>query len=206
VLSEQINRLAAVPHGKLGLTFALSLLLSVWSTNAGTKALIAGLNVAYEAKERRNFVMLNLVSLGFTAGGLAFSAAALATVVAVPELLTRLGFGHLAGGSAWRWPIMLAVMVAVLSGLYRFAPSHKHPRWRWVTPGGVLAAVLWGAMSVAFSVYVGRFGAYDRTYGSLGALAGFMTWIWLSLIVVMLGAELNCELDRERPKEEPSPI
>jgi len=203
VLSEQMTRLAAVPHDKLGWTFLLSLVLSVWSANAGTKALIAGLNVAYEARERRNFLMLNLVSLGFTAGGIVFAVAALGTVVAVPELLARLGLGGLAGGSVWRWPIMLAVMVAVLSGLYRFAPSHKHPRWRWVTPGGVLAAVLWGAMSAAFSFYVGHWGTYDRTYGSLGALAGFMTWIWLSLIVVLLGAELNCELDHERPKDEP---
>jgi len=206
VLSEQIERLAAIPSDKLGWTFVLSLVLSVWSANAGTKALIAGLNVAYEARERRNFLMLNLVSLGFTAGGILFAVAALGTVVAVPELLARLGLGHLAGGSGWRWPIMLAVMVAVLSGLYRFAPSHKHPRWRWVTPGGVLAAVLWGAMSAAFSFYVGHWGTYDRTYGSLGALAGFMTWIWLSLIVVLLGAELNCELDHERPKTEPDPV
>jgi membrane protein len=205
VLSEQITRLAAVPHGSLGLTFALSLVLSVWSSNAGTKALIAGLNIAYEVRERRNFLRLNLVSLGFTAGGIASSVAGLATVVAVPSLLARLGLGDLAGGSAWRWPVMLAVMVAVLSGLYRFAPDHKHPRWRWVTPGGVLAAALWGAMSAAFSFYVGHWGHYDRTYGSLGALAGFMTWIWLSLIVVLLGAELNCELDRERPKTKPGP-
>jgi membrane protein len=204
VLSEQITRLAAVPQGKLGLTFALSLVLSVWSSNAGTKALITGLNVAYEVRERRNFLVLNLVSLGFTAGLILFSVAGLATIVAAPALLARVGLGDLAGGSVWRWPVMLAVMVAVLSGLYRFAPAHEHPRWRWVTPGGVLAAALWGAMSVAFSFYVGHWGHYDRTYGSLGALAGFMTWIWLSLIVVLLGAELNCELDRERPKTEPS--
>jgi len=206
VLSEQMTRLAAIPHDKLGWTFALSLVLSVWSSNAGTKALIAGLNIAYEVRERRNFLMLNLVSLGFTAGGILFAVAGLATVVAAPELLARVGLGHLAGGSGWRWPVMLAVMVAVLSGLYRFAPSHRHPRWRWVTPGGVLAAALWGAMSAAFSFYVGHWGHYDRTYGSLGALAGFMTWIWLSLIVVLLGAELNCELDRERPKAEPDPL
>jgi membrane protein len=204
VLSDQINRLAAAPPGGLGLTFALSLVLSVWSSNAGTKALIEGLNIAYEARERRSFLTLNLVSLGFTAGGILFSVAGLATVVAVPGLLARVGLGHLIGGSVWRWPIMLAVMVAVLSGLYRFAPSHKHPHWRWVTPGGILATALWGAMSAAFSFYVGHWGHYDRTYGSLGALAGFMTWIWLSLIVVLLGAELNCELDHERPKAEPS--
>jgi membrane protein len=199
VLSEQITRLVAAPTDKLGWTFLLSLVLSVWSANAGTKALIAGLNIAYETPEKRKFLALNAVSLAFTAGGIAFAAAGLATVVAAPELLTRVGLGDLSAGSGWRWPAMLGVMVATLSALYRFAPSHRRPRWRWVTPGGVLAALLWGAMSAAFSVYVSRFGHYDRTYGSVGALAGFMTWIWLSLIVVLLGAELNCELDRERP-------
>jgi membrane protein len=204
VLSEQITRLAAVPHDKLGYTFALSLVLSVWSANAGTKGLIAGLNIAYEVVEKRNFLVLNLVSLAFTAGGIVVSVAGLATVVAVPELLDRIGLGHLSGGSGLRWPAMLVAMSLVMSVLYRFAPAHTHPRWRWVTPGGVLASLLWGAMSAAFSFYVGHWGHYDRTYGSLGALAGFMTWIWLSLIVVLLGAELNCELGRAEPKDAPS--
>jgi membrane protein len=204
VLSEQIDRLAAAPHGSLGVTFLVSLVLSVWSANAGTKSLIAGLNIAYEVKEKRKFLMLNLVSLAFTAGGILFAVAGLATVVAVPELLARVGLGHFSGGSVLRWPVMLVVMTGLLSVLYRFAPSHDNPRWRWVTPGGVLAAVLWALMSAAFSFYVGHWGHYDKTYGSLGALAGFMTWIWLSLIVVLLGAELNSELDRERPKDEPS--
>jgi membrane protein len=203
VLAEQMTRLAATPHDKLGFTFLLSLVLSVWSSNAGAKGLIAGLNIAYEAPETRNFLTLNLVSLVFTAGGILISVVGLAAVAAAPEILARVGLGHLSGGSVWRWPAMLVVMTGALSVLYRFAPSHAHPRWRWVTPGGVLAAVLWAAMSAAFSFYVGHWGHYDRTYGSLGALAGFMTWIWLSLIVVLLGAELNCELDHERPKDLP---
>jgi len=205
VLSEQVNRLAAQPHEKLSFTFVVSLLLSIWSSNAGTKGLIAGLNIAYEQREQRNFIMLNLVSLGFTIGATVFAVAGVATIVAVPELLARIGLGDLSGGSVLRWPLMLVVMAGVLSLLYRFAPSHKHPRWRWVTPGGVLAAVLWAAVSAAFSLYVSRFGHYDRTYGSLGALAGFMTWIWLSLTVVLLGAELNCELERKWPKDAPGP-
>ena len=205
ILSEQIDRLAAIPRTKLGFTFVLSLLLSVWSANAGMKALIAGLNVAYEEKETRNFLVLNLVSLTFTAGGIAFAVAALASVAAAPELLARIGLQELADASWMRWPAMLAVTIVLLAVLYRFGPFHTRPRWRWITPGGVLAALLWGAMSAGFSVYVGRFGYYDATYGSLGALAGFLTWIWLSIIVVLAGAELNCELDRMRPKRQPSP-
>jgi len=197
VLSEQVARLAATPPASLGLTFALSLLLSIWSSNAGMKGVIAGLNIAYEQPERRNFLVLNLVSLTFTAGAILFAVAAVATVAAAPELLSRIGLETISGAAVLRWPVMLLVTAGLVSVLYRFAPSHQRPRWRWITPGSGFAALAWGAMSAAFSLYVSRFGRYDATYGSLGALAGFMTWIWLSLIVVLLGAELNSELERQ---------
>ncbi|HLZ75695.1 YihY/virulence factor BrkB family protein [Phenylobacterium sp.] len=195
VLSEQIARLAITSHASLGLTFLVSLLLSVWTSNAGMKGLIGGLNVAYECKEKRNFFVLNLVSLTFTAGAILFTTAAMAAVVAAPEVLSWLGLRAWASASLLRWPAMFLVAVGALSILYRFAPSRPHARWRWITPGGVLAAVAWMGMSVAFSAYVGRFGSYDRTYGSLGAIVGFMTWIWLSLTIVLAGAEFNSELE-----------
>ena len=173
----------------------MSLLLSIWSSNAGMKGLIGGLNIAYETHEHRNFLRLNLVSLTFTAGAILFAAAAMAAIVAaLPEVLATWVW-TLAGASLARWPAMFVVAVAGLSILYRFAPSRHGARWRWITPGGVLAAVLWMAMSAAFSAYVGRFGTYDRTYGSLGAIVGFMTWIWLSLTIVLLGAEFNSEME-----------
>lgn len=197
VLSDQIARLAITSHASLGLTFLVSLLLSIWSSNAGMKSLIGGLNVAYEAKERRNFVALNLVSLGFTVGAILAAIVGMAAVAAAPPVLAFLRLDRLAGLSLLRWPVMFAVAVGGLSLLYRFAPSRPHARWRWITPGGLLAAAGWMAMSAGFSVYVGRFGHYDVTYGSLGAIVGFMTWIWLSLTIVLLGAEFNCELEQE---------
>jgi membrane protein len=201
VLSEQVARLALVSHASLGLTFLVSLLLSVWSANAGMKGLIAGLNVAYEARERRNFFELNLLSLAFTAGAIAFAVVSTATIAAAPEVLARLGLQAMAGASVLRWPAMLLVAAVSLSVLYRFAPCRRGAPWRWITPGGALAAVGWMAMSVAFSFYVGRFGRYDVTYGSLGAIVGFMTWIWLSLTIVLLGAEFNSELESQAARQ-----
>jgi membrane protein len=195
VLSEQITRLALTSHASLGLTFFLSLLLSIWTSNAGVKGLIDGLNVAYECKERRNFFVLNLVSLGFTAVAILFATVAMAAVVAAPQVLAWFGLVELENASLLRWPALFVVAVGALSLLYRFAPSRPRARWRWITPGGLLAATGWMAMSVGFSFYVGRFGSYDRTYGSLGAIVGFMTWIWLSLTIVLLGAEFNSELE-----------
>ena len=197
VISEQMTRLAATPHASLGLTFVVSLLLSIWSSNAGMKGLIAGLNVAYELRERRNFIKLNLVSLAFTTGAILFAIAAMGVVVAVPEVLDWFGLRD----PAERQPVALAGHAGGdrrgAGRLYRYAPSRDRARWRWITPGSVVASVAWMAMSLAFSAYVGRFGSYDKTYGSLGAVVGFMTWMWLSLIVVLLGAELNSEIERE---------
>jgi membrane protein len=196
VLGEQMVRLAAAPAASLKLAFIVSLLFSVWSANAGMKGLIAGLNVAYELRERRNFVVLNLVSLAFTAGAILFAILAMSAIVAVPEVLAMVRLEISPGASVLRWPALLVVAALALSVLYRFGPSRRGARWRWITPGGVLAAVLWMVMSLAFSAYVGRFGHYDRTYGSLGAAVGFMTWIWLSLIVVLVGAEFNSEMEK----------
>ena len=193
VLSEQMARLASTPHSSLGVAFATSLAVSLWSSNAGVKALIAGLNVAYEETEKRNFVLLNLVSLSFTVGAvvLGFAGATLPRLLAAADLKDSAIVGIL------QWPALLFVLCALLSILYRYGPSRAHARWRWITPGSAFAAIAWLGMSLLFSVYVANFGHYDKTYGSLGAIVGFMTWIWLSLTVVLVGAELNSELEKQ---------
>jgi membrane protein len=198
VIGDQITRLIAIDHGKLGLTFVIGLAVSVWSANAGVKALISGLNAAYEKREARGFVALNLLSLSFTFGAVVFAVAAATAAVAAPAVLAAMGLEGLESLTGLRWPILLAAMVALLSALYRFGACRHPVRWRWITPGGLAAALAWLAMSLAFSWYVGHFGNYNRTYGSLGAVIGFMTWIWLSVTVVLFGAELNSEVEKQR--------
>ncbi len=133
--------------------------------------------------------MLNLVSLSFTAGALLFLVSALVGVVVVPIALKVVGFGE----DAWwlallRWPVLFVAVLFGLALLYRYGPSRDAPRWRWATPGSALAALLWLGGSLLFSWYVANFGKYNQTYGSLGAAIGFMTWIWLSTTIVLLGA------------------
>jgi membrane protein len=197
VIGDQMKRLAGADHGRLGLTLFLSLGVSIWSSNAGVKALLAGLNIAYEERERRGFLLLNAVSLAFTIGATLIALASVAAVAAGPELLNQLGLGHMAWLGLVRWPLLLVLVAALLSLLYRFGPCRDTPRWRWITPGGAVGALGWLVMSVGFSFYVAHFGRYDQTYGSLGAVVGFMTWIWLSMIVVLFGAELNSELEAQ---------
>jgi membrane protein len=191
VIGDALTRLTATDHGALGLAFAVSLLVSIWSANAAIKAVIDGLNVAYEAHERRNFVSLTLVSLAFTVGIILAAIFGLALLAAAPPLLARLHLRRLAGFGELRWPVLFLSAAVFFSVLYRFAPCRPAAKLRWLTPGGCVAALGWVGVSALFSWYVGNFGHYDQTYGSLGAVVGFLTWVWLSTMVLLYGAELN---------------
>ena len=191
VIADELGRLTAADHGALGFAFAASVVVSIWSANAGVKALIDGLNVAYGAHERRGFVMLTLVSLAFTVGIILAAALGGVALAAAPAVLSRLGLQPLVGLSLLRWPALLVAAAVFFSTLYRFGPCRPRARWRWITPGGCLAAVGWVAVSALFTWFVGSFGHFDRTYGSLGAIVGFLTWVWLSTMVLLYGAELN---------------
>ncbi len=194
----ELTRISATGGGKLGFAFVISLLLSLWSGNGAVKALFGGLNVAYEERETRGFVHLTLLTLAFTFGGIAFALLAISAVVVAPAALA---FLHVDAGGWWlaalRWPALLTVLALGLSVVYRYGPSRRQPRWRWITPGGLVAALLWLGASLLFSFYVSNFGSFDKTYGSLGAVVGFMTWLWYSTIIVLVGAELNAEIEHQ---------
>ncbi len=201
-IGGEMRRIAAAKPETLSLTFILSFLVSLWSANAGVKALFAGLNVAYEEKEKRNLIVLNLITLGFTVLLLNFLVVAMTATVILPIVL---GFLRLDPTSrlltALRWPVLLATVMAMLAVTYRYGPSRQHARWRWVTWGSAVGAFGWLAVSLLFSWYVGAFGHYNVTYGSLGAVVGFMTWMWLSVSVILLGAELNSEIEHQTAQD-----
>jgi len=196
-VGEHMLRIAGTRESSLGLTFALSVVLSLWSSNIGMKHLFDGLNVAYEEKEKRGFIRLNLTALTFTVGGIAFLILVVAAVIALPIGLSLLGYEGRDPMWMLRWPLLLAIVVLALAVLYRFGPSRARARWRWVSWGSVAAAFLWLAASMGYSWYVANFGNFDRTYGSLGAVVGFMFWMWISIIVVILGAQLNAEIEHQ---------
>ena len=202
IVGDQVKRLNAEGNSTLGLSLVFGVVLSVWSANGGVKHVFDALNLVYNEREKRNFFVLNLVSLAFTAGALLFLVLALAAVVAVPVILASLGLG----ADAWwlsllRWPVLLLAVLLGLALLYRYGPSRDAPRWRWVTPGGALAAMLWLGASVLFSWYVAHFGSYNKTYGSLGAAVGFMTWIWLSTMIMLAGAQVNAEMEHQTAED-----
>ncbi|WP_088561317.1 YihY/virulence factor BrkB family protein [Arboricoccus pini] len=207
ILADQMRRISSQPTDHLSFAFAFGLLLALWSANAGTKAIFDGLNVTYGEMEKRGFFKLNLLTLFFTIAGLAFVLVALAVIVGLPialdfvglrnsnDLLLRIG----------RWPLLFVVIVFVLAVIYRYGPSRNHATWRWITPGSVLAASAWILVSIGFSWYVSKFGTYDRTYGSLGTVIGFMTWMWISSVIVLTGAELNAEIEHQTARDSTKP-
>ena len=200
VVGEQVKRIASKGGGALGFGFVFGLAVSLWSANAGMKAVFDALNIVYDEEEKRSFVRLNLQSPRLYARS-----------HCLPDPRRRRHRGdpdrpQLSSASAVDWN------GSSLSGAGRFFSSSwcsalpfstataraATPRsGAWVTPGSLVAAGLWLVASLLFSWYASNFGSYNETYGSLGAVIGFMTWIWLSAIVVLLGAEINAETEHQ---------
>ena len=201
IVQDQIGRVLDKGSTSLGATFLFGLALALWSANAGVKAVIDALNVVYEEREKRSFFRLNLISLAFTAGGVAALLLMVSAVVAFPLALDRIGMQPESQFivSLARWPLLFVVLLAALGVLYRFGPSRRAARPEWLSVGTLVAAVLWIAGSALLSWYLSNFGNYSATYGSLGAAIGLMTWMWMSAIIVLCGAELNSEIEHCYP-------
>ncbi len=197
VIGDQLDRLTKSDSGGLSLTFVIGLVTSIWSATGAVKSLMVGLNVAYEEHERRKFLTKNLIALGFTLGFLVFGVAATVVLGLAPAVKAAAGSAPAVVLEAISWPVLLVALGLGLALLYRYGPSRDPVRFRWITWGSAAAVILWLIVSAAFTVYVANFGHYNKTYGSLGAAVGFMTWIWLSCMVVLAGAELNAEIEHQ---------
>jgi membrane protein len=198
IVGEQMLRLAGQEGGKLGVAFVVSLLLSIWSANASMKALFDGLNVAYDEDEKRNFVSKTALTYGFTLCALLYAVFIAAVLIAMPIVLERVGLGAIS--TFWiplRWLAVWLVTALAFAMLYRFAPCRTRPRWRWVVLGALFGAAAWLVGSLGFSIYVNRIAHYDATYGPLGAVIAFMVWVWFSIMTVLVGAELNAEIEHQ---------
>ena len=203
LVRDQLTRISSGSDTTLGLALVVSLALSIWSANAGVKAIFDALNVAYGEDEKRGLVRLNLISLAFTSGILVFLVAALGAITAVPILLDFLSLHVAMEWLLWlgRWPLLAAVLMLGLAVLYRFGPSRDEARWSWVSPGAVFASITWLIGSALFSWYVANFEDYNKTYGALGAAVGLLMWMWLSANIVLIGAELNSEAERQTHRD-----
>jgi membrane protein len=174
-------------------------LLALWSASSGVGHLIDAVNTAYDEDDERGFVRRKGLALLMTVGAIAFVLFAFAGIAVVPALVRAVGLGVVGTvlAEVVRWVILFGGALVALGLLYRWAPDRANARWRWVSPGAIFAAVAWLIASALFSVYVSNFGSYNETYGSLGAIVVVMLWLYLTALVVVLGAELNTELERQ---------
>jgi membrane protein len=203
LFADQITLAARQSNGALGTAFGLSLIIALTSANSGIAALFDALNVVYDEKEKRNLARFYATTFLFTLAGIAFVVLAISGVVVLPLVLKFVGSATTTERliSFLRWPFLLLTVIVSLAFIYRFGPSRRDARWRWVTPGSIVAAFLWIAASMLFSWYVATFDSYNRLYGSLGAGVGFMVWLWLSTVIVLLGGELNAEMEHQTARD-----
>ena len=198
LLRSELMRIASSAETTLSITFAVGLATALWSVSTGVKALIRGLNIAYSEPERRSFIRLSLVSLAFTAGGLVYLLIAALAVVATPLALALVRAPvDIQALALLRWPALFVLVLPALAAAYRFGPCRAQAKWRWLSWGGVLASALWIAVSLGFTWYVGAFADFSATYGSLGAMFGFLIWTWLTAVIILLGAKLNAEIEHQ---------
>jgi membrane protein len=203
LLSEEISRIAAKSDGRLTFGFLVGLAIALWSANAGMKAIFDALNIIYDEEEKRGLIWLNVVSLFFTICAIAAAGLAVALVVLFPLILATFGLRSIDAPliAYLRWPVMFVLIILGLAVLYRYGPSRRLAKWRWINVGSVFAALAWLAVSSLFSWYLGNFSNYNATYGALGAVIGLMMWMWLSTIVVLVGAELNSEIEHQTARD-----
>ena len=196
-IGGEMQRLAQNSTGELTFTLAWTLMLSLWTANGAVKVLFYGLNVAYHEVERRHPVRYNLICMAFTVSALAAVLISAALTVGVPVVLGMFGlteeWAHL---TPLRWPLLLFVYGAALTLAYRLGPCREPARWRWLVPGAVLAALLSVGLSLVFSWYLQTF-VRTASYGPLAAMMGFLLWTWLTVQIVLMGAELNAEIEHQ---------
>ena len=203
LLSEELHSLVGASHASLGVSAVIALLLAIWSASRGMSGLITALDIAYEERETRSFVKFNMVALALT-GSLIVGGIIVVTLVAVlPAAVQLLDLGS---GTKWllliiEWPLLLIIVMLGLAALYRYAPDRAEPQWRWVSPGAIVATVLWIIASIAFTVYVANFNSYDKTYGSLGGVIILLTWLYLSAVTVLLGAVINAQAEKQTAQD-----
>jgi membrane protein len=206
LIKGEIESLAARNMSTLSTAFLVGLLVSIWSANSGVGALFDALNIVHGAPEERSLLRFYATTFAVTLGAVVYGLVAI--IGALPIALRSLGLGGNAENlsAALRWPATLLLVMIWLSVVYRVGPSRSDAKWRWVTWGSGLAALLLVVASMIFGWYLAEFNSYDRLYGSLGAVVGFMTWLWISVVAVLLGAELDAAIEsKSAGKSAPSP-
>jgi membrane protein len=203
LIEQQMTAVAAGDPGTLSIALALSIIIALWSASGGIAGLMEGCNAAYNEVDNRRFPLKRGIALAFTLGAIVFLAVAIGLIAVLPAILGELGLGE-TGELAVRigqWPLLAVLVMAALAVVYKYGPDRDRPKLRWVSWGAVIATLLWLIGSAGFTLYVENLGDFDETYGALGGIIVLMLWLLLSAAVVLLGAEINAELERQTARD-----
>jgi len=203
LLLQQIETLTETPQQSLGIGLLVSLAVALWSASGGVGHLMSAVNLAYDEEETRGFVRRKVLALALTLGAIVFSLVAIGLIAVVPAVLDANNVSILVrlGAEAARWLLLLGAVTLALAVVYRVAPDRDSPKLSWVSVGAVVSTVVWLVASLAFSLYVDNFGSYGETYGSLAAVVVLLLWLWITVYVVLLGAEINAESEEQTARD-----
>lgn len=207
IIGDQLKSMTETGGGQKGLGLLLAIAIALYGATKGAAAIMTALNIAYDVYETRGFFARTAMSFAMTGGALLTLFLAILAVAgsnALEDVLPALsGVTHVAI-KLLLWSVAAAAVVLLLAIIYRYGPNRPTAPWRWITPGSGVAALGWLAATGGFGVYVANFGNYNATYGSLGAVIVFLTWLYLSAYIVLLGAELNSEIERRAAAAAPA--
>jgi membrane protein len=203
LIAERVHTLVSVEKATLGLNLLISTAIALWSSSTGTKSMLSALTMAYEENEQRSFLKFQATGLLMTLCGILGAVLALAILVFMPVAIQFIGLDAYAKAllRIFSFALLIMFVATSLSLLYHFGPSRRSAKWHWITPGSSVATLLWLIASVLLSLYVGHIASYDTSYGPLGAVVGVMMWFWVSAYAVLLGAELNAELELQTSED-----
>lgn len=202
-VNEQLQALASKGSSKLGFGAIFSLLLSTYSASKGTAAVIDAMNIIYEEQDKRGFIKRTALAIGMALLGAVLAILAMGVIVVIPAITNLFHFGEMMTilGTVASWIVLLGIFSFYLSVMYKVGPDRENAKWKWVSAGAVIAAVLFAIVSALFSWYAKEFGNFNKTYGSMGAVIVLMTWFYLSSFVILLGAEINAELEHQTKRD-----
>jgi len=203
IINEQLTSLTSTGETTLGVALVISIAIALWSSSSGVKTMFEAMNIAYDEREKRNFFALNATALTFTFAGLVGGVVMIGAAIVVPAVLQFIGLGT---GFEWllrigSYALLAIALMTGLAALYRFGPSRQQAKWRWVSAGAIVATLIIMVVSLLFSWYAANFANYDKTYGSLGGLIALLTWMWISVTAIIIGAELNSEAERQTRRD-----
>jgi membrane protein len=203
LIGDQMRSVAAASSGNLSLSLVISIAVALWSASSGMKALIEGVNIAYDEPETRGFFKLRGLALLLTIGAILVFCMAIGAIAVFPALAGKLPGGQVLEvvAGVLRWVILGAVIIGGLAVIFRLSPDRDQPRMKWVSSGAIMATVFWLLASIGFSFYANNFGSYNETYGSIAAVIVLMFWLYITAFIILIGAELNGQLELQTRKD-----